>query len=94
MTAINAPGGLPAKAHASERPALLDLLGPADATLVLRRLPRRLPTRRLGRFAFRARYMDQLVALDPPPGVTVTTAANPPAAPNSNAVEIDIDLLT
>ncbi len=33
--------------------------------------------------------MDRLVPLDPPPGVTVTT----PTAPNSNAVEIDIDLL-
>jgi hypothetical protein len=44
----------------------------------------------LGDFAYQSRYMDRLVPLDPAPGVTVTTVT----APNSNAVEIDVDLLT
>jgi hypothetical protein len=47
------------------------------------------PITHLGDFAYQARYMDRLVPLDAAPGVTVTTVT----APNSNAVEIDVDLL-
>ena len=51
------------------------------------------PVAHLGDFAYQARYMDHLVPVDPPgAGVTVTTVSKA-TTPNSNAVEIDIDLL-